>query len=104
MLAQYLINSHCLSFKFLLFRVPNRKPSVQQQKDARKSGNAEKLATTEETLQKKCEEEEKRTKKAASTQSRQLSDLVNYAGEYVCHDAIRQLITHKMRKLGTKYT
>ena len=27
-------------------------------------------------------EEEERTKKAASTQSRQLSDLVNYAGEH----------------------
>jgi len=56
-------------------RVPNRKPSVQKQKDARKSANAEKLIAEE----KEKEREEMRTKKAASTQSRQLSDLVNYA-------------------------
>ena len=37
-------------------------------------------STEEEILQKKAEEE--RTKKAASTQSRQLSDLVNYLGEF----------------------
>ena len=65
------------SLKVFLFRVPNRKPSVQKQKDARKSANAEKLVAEE----KEKEREEMRTKKAASTQSRQLSDLVNYAGK-----------------------
>ena len=81
---------------FLSIRVPKRKPSVQQQKDARR-GPAEvrrsedgamsrvpiqmsRGSTEEEILQKKAEEE--RTKKAASTQSRQLSDLVNYLGEF----------------------
>jgi len=67
-------------------RVPKRKPSVQKQKDARKSSEIQRLSTdaeeqkrlvAEENLQKKSAEE--RTKKAASTQSRQLSDLVNYA-------------------------
>ena len=62
-------------------RIPTRKPSVQKQKDARKgfSGDAEDQKKLEENLQKKSAEE--RTKKAASTQSRQLSDLVNYTGE-----------------------
>jgi len=80
-------------------RVPKRKPSVQQQKDARRgpaevrrsedmamsrgstqmsrgSTQMSRGSTQEEILQKTSEEE--RTKKAASTQSRQLSDLVNY--------------------------
>ena len=69
--------------KFSPLRIPTRKPSVQKQKDARKgfSGDAEdqKKLVQEENLQKKSAEE--RTKKAASTQSRQLSDLVNYTGE-----------------------
>ena len=69
--------------KFSPLRIPTRKPSVQKQKDARKgvSGDAEdqKKLLQEENLQKKSAEE--RTKKAASTQSRQLSDLVNYTGE-----------------------
>ena len=73
---------------FLSLRVPKRKPSVQKQKDARKSSETQRFSADgeevkrlvgEESLQKKSAEE--RTKKAASTQSRQLSDLVNYAGE-----------------------
>ena len=69
-------------------RVPKRKPSVQKQKDARKSSETQRFSAdgeevkrlvAEENMQKKSAEE--RTKKAASTQSRQLSDLVNYAGE-----------------------
>ena len=76
------------TLRFLSFRVPKRKPSVQKQKDARKSSEIQRLSTdaeeqkrlvAEENLQKKSAEE--RTKKAASTQSRQLSDLVNYAGK-----------------------
>ena len=84
------------AFLFLSIRVPKRKPSVQQQKDARRgpaevrrsedgamsrrSTQMSRGSTQEEILQKKAEEE--RTKKAASTQSRQLSDLVNYLGEF----------------------
>ena len=76
------------TLRFLSLRVPKRKPSVQKQKDARKSSEIQRLSADgeevkrlvgEESLQKKSAEE--RTKKAASTQSRQLSDLVNYAGE-----------------------
>merc|ERR1719458_2216613 len=46
-------------------RIPNRKPSVQKEKDARKSANAERLVAEENLQKKSAIEEEERTKKAA---------------------------------------